>query len=162
MLPRLLNLIEKSEVVSYCLMNYGVPEHAWKSWDLVKRKEALWLFPKGFYEEFSGEYVEVQGLRVFSGKKYPYKVTFAFASMFEKFITEGVVELDKELARCLLFRKDFCPVDNELRSLKRRYFFFSYQGKLLGIFLKGEDLIFSQVPKKFSAQLPRSLELGNE
>lgn len=162
MLPRLLNPIEKSEVTSYCFKNYGVPEQSWHCWDLVKRKEALWLFPKDFYEEFSGENIEVQGLRVFSGKEYPYKVTFAFASIFESMISKGVIELDEALARCLLFRKDFCPMEKELRTLPKRYYFFSYHRKLLGIFLKAEDLIISQVPKKFTAQLPRNLELGDE
>lgn len=161
MLPRLLNKNEVEEILNYCLYRYEVSPFVFENYKFLKRKEGVWLHPKDITSgDINCEIFETSGLRILSGKEFPYKITMGFVRLFFKKMNKGVVEVDKEVALSLLQRNCLNVEGHSLfEKLAKGYYVFCIQGKPLGIFLKTKKEIISQVPKSFSTQLKRKLNV---
>lgn len=167
MWPNLISSEEREKVILYCLECYGVEAKAWSNFDLYKRKEGLWLTPKGFKESWSclhedgeGHPPEGFGLRVLSGKGFPYKITAAFYQAFKEHITKRLIVLTEKQALATIHRKQIDDLDQG--ELDYGYYIGIYEGRYMGIILLGREGWTSQVPKSFSSQMSKSLELSNK
>lgn len=158
------------EVQDYCLHRYGVALEAWDHFDLIKRKEGLWLLAKPKLQtktanapqlhSFLKKEAEGRGLRILSGKSFPYKVTSAFYQAFFKHITKGVIEGTEQEALSLLKRQTIAT--DKYRELNKGYYFFLFKGRFIGIALQTQEGLVSQVPKSLTGQLSKNLELCNK
>lgn len=159
-LSKVLEGLEREAIIDYCLSRYGVTAETWDGLTFVKRKEGIWLHGRGFLPslmEING--LESSGLRILSGRSFPYKVTLAFGLFLGEAIQRGRIEVTKEQALSLI-RRESLP-ETGFESLKKGYYFFYHQGKCLGVALKMEKGLVSQVPKSFTAQMPKSLEVSS-
>lgn len=158
------------EVQDYCLHRYGVVLEAWDPFDLIKRKEGLWLLAKPTPDttkantpqlhSFLKNEAEGRGLRILSGKSFPYKVTSAFYQAFFKHITKGIIEGTHEEALSLLKRQTV--IKDKYRDINKGYYFFVFEGLFIGIALQTQEGLVSQVPKSLTGQLSKNLELRNK
>lgn len=162
MSPKLLKDNKRVEILEYCEARYGVRSDAFLGWDFVQRKEGIWLHPKGEFKEEFSEVWESSGLRVLSGKSFPFKMTMGFVHLFFKEIKKGIVEVD-EKAAVILLKRGSLDVEEypAFKELTKGYYVFIFEGKPLGIALKTERELVSQVPKSFAAQLKKELKLSN-
>lgn len=167
MWPNLLSSKEREEVIHYCLECYGVPAEAWQNYDLFKRKEGLWLAPLGtkdkwleLYQEGEDNPPEGHGLRVLSGKNFPYKITASFYQTFSKVISKRLVSLTEEQAVALIHRKEIKGLGRE--NLVFGYYIGIYENRFVGILLLGKEGWTSQVPKSFSSQISLNLKFSDE
>ncbi len=158
MLPSLLNNSDYQMIIDYCHGRYGIPIDCWKSFDLYKRKEGLWLVNKDLSKHIPLEETEGFGLRVFSGKSFPYKITHHFVQVFLKHIDKGFVEVSEKEGDLLLKRSSF-DIPSEANAPKG-YYICLYKKKFIGIALKTEGSFISQVPKSLTNQLRLDLKLG--
>ncbi len=158
---KILNEQESLELINYCLDRYGVPVSFWTNFLFLKRKEGLWVIPnqyRSFIEElFEMNSYDTAGLRLFSGKNFPYKVTHQFPLFVGSFIQKGKIHVSKEFALKLLFRE---PLEKDFsEETHPGYYFVYYKDQYIGIALLSRGQWVSQVPKSLTAQLPKSLDL---
>lgn len=160
MSPKLLSNEDRHEVITYAETRYGVNPSVWKNLDLIKRKEGVWLIPKGVWSEEEDHLWESTGLRVLSGKSFPYKITMSFVQTFFPEIMKNKIEVTELEALTFLRRMN---IDSEghkdFQGLTKGYYIFCFEGKPLGIALKTDRELVSQVPKSFAAQLGKNLKL---
>lgn len=162
MSPKLLKDKEREDIIGYCLSRYGVDSSTFENLDLIRRKEGIWLMPRGSFDEEQAGVWESTGLRILSGSEYPFKITMGFIQAFNKNIKKGKLELSESEAIDLLHRKSLSVEDSPLlEELPKGYYIFTYGGKSLGIALKTKGELVSQVPKSFSSQLKKDLKLSN-
>ena len=158
---------ERESVLEYCLSRYGVSFEAWAELELIKRAEGIWILSSTQdrsnndlgLKKFLWENSESQGLRVLSGKKFPYKVTSQFFQKFHKEITKGTIELTEEDALKLLRRS---TLETGVEELGKGYYFCLFQERFIGIALKMEEGLVSQVPKSLTGQLAKNLKLSDK
>ena len=160
----LLSAPEREEVIDYCFSRYGVQKDCWTDYDLIKKKEGLWLIPKYKHSsellDYLLEHGENSGLRVLSGKRFPYKVTSQFYQVFHKEVTKGTLSVTEEQGLKLLKRKTL--EDQEFEPLAKGYYCCLFKEKFFGIALKATEGLVSQVPKSLTAQLAKDLKLSDE
>lgn len=162
MFPNLLSPEEREDIIKYCKECYGVELHAWDSFDLFKRKEGIWLTPRGHLEMWqtvASENVlpDGFGLRILSGKGFPYKVTGEFFKVFCKEITKRKITLSEDQALAVVRRKDIVGLETTVGPLG--YYLGLFEDKFVGVMLLSKEGWVSQVPKSLTCQLSKSLEL---
>lgn len=152
---------QRAEHLQYCLERYGVEPTFWDTWDLVKRKEGLWIFPRGSFSELQtlkGELrEESSGLRLFSGSSFPYKVTHQFGLFCKDVIQKGWVDINEDNGLKVLRREELPSLSSTLTH--PGYYLARVEGQFVGIVLLSQGQWVSQVPKSLKAQLPQSLRL---
>jgi NOL1/NOP2/fmu family ribosome biogenesis protein len=166
-LQSLLKGPERESVLEYCLSRYGVSFGAWDGLELIKRTEGIWILSCSEDEsnqdlglkKFLWENSESQGLRVLSGKRFPYKVTNQFFQIFHQEILKGKIELTEKEALTLLRRN---TLETGYEELGKGYYFCLFQERFIGIALKMEEGLVSQVPKSLTGQLSKNLELSDK
>jgi hypothetical protein len=164
MLPKFLNTEECEEIYHYCHECYGLEPQHWSEYVLLKKKEGLWIVPKNYFIKWQSVAVgpdvnpEGQGLRVLSGKSFPYKITYGFYQVFSSQISKRLIEVSENQARTLLKRGVLEGIDK--KGLNFGYYIATYQGRFIGIMLLGKEGWVSQVPKSFSSQLSKDLEIS--
>lgn len=156
----LLNNSEQQEIIDYCSSKYGLTPSHWEKFEMRKSSEAIWIAPKelGIFlsEQAIGD-CETAGTRIFSGKKFPYKITDSFISLFGESLNSGVIELRGEQVKKLLFKKEII-LEDEYRGLEG-YVVIKFKDYFVGVGLKRGSKIDSQIPKKLVNQLSEKLEL---
>lgn len=164
MWPSLLNTEEREQILHYCFECYGVSKGSWQNYDLFKRKEGLWIAPIGTKDKWLDVYQDGErlppegiGLRVLSGKSFPYKITASFYQVFKEQITKRLIELSEEQSLALIHRKEIKNLTCE--ELVFGYYIGVYKNRFIGILLLGKEGWISQVPKSFSSQISLSLKL---
>ncbi len=166
MWPSLLSTEECEKIIHYCKECYGVDPSVWHNYSLLKKKEGVWVVPHDhlkLWHQVQGSpdsFPEGLGLRLFSGKKFPYKITYAFFQLFSSHINKRVIEVSEAQALSLLKRSEVEDLDCE--GLNYGYYIGVFKGRLIGIMLLGKEGWVSQVPKSLSGQLRKDLEISNK
>ncbi len=150
---------DRAQLIHYLFDRYGITEAFWGSWDFIKRKEGLWLFPRGSYELGHQGAEESAGLRLFSGTEFPYKVTHQFGLFCQGVIKKGTIDADHESAVKLLKRE--VDLDFVTQETRPGYYLIQFEGKFVGVALLSRGKWTSQVPKSLKAQLPQNLSIRN-
>jgi len=162
-LLNLLNATERQEIVDYCQDRYAVDPVLWEDLVLKKSSEAVWAFPvelNKFLLAHALEEAETSGLRILSGKSFPYKITDSFLALFRSAISKGIIELKGDQVGGLLFDKSI-ELEGEHPSIEG-YVILKYRGYFLGVGLKRGSKIESQIPKKLTNQLSSKLEFRDK
>lgn len=163
MLVNSLNEIDKKQLIDYCYNRYGVKKSLWLDKEVIKTKDALWLINSSMLSFASETQVEFEsmGLRCFSGKEFPYKITDGFYKTFGDAVTKGLLSLEKESARSMLKGETLSrAVWGDIAF--DGYVLLFYGSTFLGIGLKKGDQVTSQIPKTLRSQLGKNLEIRDE
>ncbi len=158
----LLSLNERTEVIDYCSKRYGLAATHWEKYELRKSSDAIWAMPvelRLFVEGHSSGAWETAGMRIFSGRKFPYKITSSFSSLFGHFLTKGLLIVSGDQAKQLIFEKQIEIQDEG--EIEDGYLVLRYGALFLGVGLKRGFKIESQIPKKLVNQLSSKLELSD-
>lgn len=161
-MQRLLNGSEREEIINYCDRLYGVCADDWDGITLMKSSESIWAIPDVVHEFLQInclDAAETSGMRIFSGKKFPYKITDAFIGRFFKVIKKGTLCLSGSELKKILFEKEIV-LESE-KDLQNGYVILKYDGIFIGVGLKRGLVITSQVPKKLTNQLSPKLEFSD-
>ena len=167
MLPSLLSPKEMSDLIDYCRELYGIQDHEWEELRVCKTKDALWVSTLLCYEfavkqtDDAVESIESMGLRCFSGREFPYKITNAFYQLFQGKITKNILELDAAQTRKMIFPEDI-ELDEKFTHDKNGYYLCFFKGQFIGIGLKVRSILKSQIPKAFRVQISKKLEFRDE
>ncbi|MCF8058307.1 MAG: hypothetical protein K9K67_03365 [Bacteriovoracaceae bacterium] len=158
MLPNLLNDNEFQLIQNYCFDRYGIEKEVWIYYSLYKRKEGLWLVNKGIENQIDLSQAESFGLRILSGKNYPYKITRSFVQVFLKHMSKGLIEVTSAQAESLLKRETIQIEAGP--NFQKGYYVCLYQEKFVAIALRTQDAFVSQVPKSLTGQLSNNLKFS--
>lgn len=134
---------------------------------MIKRSEGIWLLSKTEVKDeaaqeladFLWDNSESQGLRILSGKRFPYKVTASFFQVFSRNIKKGTIDLSERESLDILKRK---TVEEGYEDLPPGYYFCLFESRFIGVALKMKEGLVSQVPKSLTGQLSKNLKLSNE
>jgi len=162
-LQSLLEKSERDQIIDYCFKRYGLDPLVWEGLVLKKSSEAIWAVPSqldAFVIKFSTDGCETAGLRIFSGKRFPYKITDSFLSFFSDSISNGVLLLNAQQTKSLLFEKSI--ESDFFKSLEDGYTVLKYRDLFLGVGLLRGSKLDSQIPKKITNQLSSKLELSDK
>lgn len=146
---------------------YGIHDDEWEQLRVCKTKDALWVSTLSCYEfavrqnDEMLENIESVGLRCFSGREFPYKITNAFYQLFKEKITKNTLELDAAQTRKMIFPEDI-ELDEKFAQDMNGYYLCFFKGQFIGIGLKVRSILKSQIPKAFRVQISKKLEFRDE
>lgn len=160
-LARLLDQREREELIQYCQSRYGVRPDFWESYAFIKRKEGVWVLANNCWEQTErlldcGE-VDTIGLRLFSGREFPYKPTHQFPLFLKEELVQGRISIDHDQAKALLKREALAQ--DFSKETHPGYYMAYYKDQYIGIALLSRGQWVSQVPKSLCAQLSNKISL---